>query len=190
MSETHARLLSVLVSLISAAIALYSAYRARLSARETRKLQLYAYRRDNLKELRLWSERVLRLMGEAVYLCDLNPARSPGTFFEARHRLRIEFSIVLDEGRWFLPNLEPNAHGTHKPAAFRGFRQEELNAIAATLGLMDQTSYMDQKRNLALRTPLVDQKRIFTTEIQGALDPRAREAELNELLQQVTNSGS
>lgn len=190
MGETDARLLTVLVSIVSAAIALYSAYRARLSARETRKLQLYAYRRDNLKELRLWSERVLRVMGEAVYLCDLNPARIPGTFFESRHRLRRELSILLDEGKWFLPNSDPDAHGTYKPGAYRGFRQEALNAIAATLALMDHTSYTDQNKNQALRKPLADQKRNFTTEIQGALDPKAREDELNELLQEVEKSGS
>ena len=75
MTEEEVRLLAVLVSVIAAAIALYSANRARISAQESRQLQVLTYRREYLKDLRCWAEKVLQLIGEAVYACDLDPKR-------------------------------------------------------------------------------------------------------------------
>jgi type II secretory pathway pseudopilin PulG len=186
MSEEEARLLTILVSVIAAAIALYEAKRARASALEERQLQILTYRREYLKDLRSWAERVLQLIGEAVFACDLDPKRQANpSFFELRHKIARDLSVLLDQGRWFLPNEKADEHGVEKPGAYRGLRPEALNAVAEAFNLVDQMSYTDQAVNKAKREGLVEAKRNFTSEVQHALDPRARNAEMEALAREI-----
>jgi hypothetical protein len=186
LTEEEGRLLAVLVSVIAAAIALYGANRARISAQESRQLQVLTYRREYLKDLRCWAEKVLQIIGEAVYACDLDPKRqSNPSFFELRHRLERDLSVLWDQGRWFLPNEKADEHGAEKPLAYRGFRPEALNAIDRAHQLVEQMSYTDQTVNKTKRAGLVEAKRDFTSEVQHALDPRARNAEMEALTREV-----
>lgn len=102
----------------------------KVSAQESRHLQILTYRREYLKDLRIWAEKVLQLIGEAAYACDLDPKKQNNpSFFELRHKLERDLSVLWDQGRWFLPNEKIDQHGAEKPVAFRGFRPEALNAI-------------------------------------------------------------
>ena len=140
------------------------------------KLEYFKTVREYNAQLRNWANQIIDLMTSAGHLCLIDP-KQDSTFYEKRHNLLIDLSSWTDKGRFFLPNSGMDAFGQLKPSAYRGFRSDSLNLIVKCYDLVRSMDYIDQTKNIELKTKIMDTKRDFVSTIQDELDPRKFEIE-------------
>lgn len=116
-----------------------------------------------------WANRVVSVMSEAHEFA-LAEAEGDGAAYQRR---RVTFlhvlSSLVDEGRWFFPNVGEKAGDTNVEGAYRGHRQPILDFIVAAYNAV-----ADQEPAQAAAT-LLQQKRAFVSEVQRAVDPLRRQ---------------
>ncbi len=175
--------LSVIVAVMAAGITTVLYVRTIALHKNSLSVQVAAWKHDYFSELHEWARLTEITLSEAVHLCDLNPGvtKNP-SYFDRRHQLRVELSALIDQGRWYFPNLMIDEFGQGKELAFRGYRQEVLDQLVAAYRLIGKLSYTMQAQNNALRAPLKDIKRAFTAEIQKTLDPRSRDRDYERIM--------
>jgi hypothetical protein len=151
--------------------------------RETlrQQLELHKWKHEYFAGVRQWSQRLCDLLSEAIHLCDLDPNRDSEAFFKQRHTLRIQLSSMIDQGRWYFPNVSEEDHGEGKPKAYRGYRQAVLNALMGAYTAVTKLDYREQTANAARRKELAEAQRDFVSEIQHILDPARRDKEFRAL---------
>jgi hypothetical protein len=180
------QLVSAGVALLAAFASIYFSIRTRRDASTQRRIQILSLRRQYDSDLRKWADEVSEVMTEAVFLCKLDPAKlAANEFFTRRHNIRIRLSALADRGRWFLPNVNPDEHGQHKPVAFRGFRQPSLDSVIGAFRLVGGLSYQEQAPNLECMSELVRIKKSFVSELQSILDPNEKEKETTKLIESL-----
>ncbi|KEA63129.1 hypothetical protein ADIMK_2653 [Marinobacterium lacunae] len=181
---------------ISAAAAVIAAGAALISAGTLRKelltqrIEAAKWKKDYFSDLTHWSDESMRLLSEALHLCDLAPTKceSP-TFFDRRHQLRVNLSAQIDKGRWFFPNDATEDHGQHKEAAYRGYRPAVLDALVDAYSAVSVLDHQGKSNHPHMRKEIQQAKRIFTSEIQQVLDPQSRDKEFKKLIGQATKNG-
>jgi hypothetical protein len=120
--------------LISAGIAVYFSNKTARDSKLNQQLQVAGLKQQYFVGLQAWSKEVVTAMSEAISLCYLDPKKMPANeFFNRRHSLYSRLSALMDEGRWFFPNLQHVEIEQSKDKAFRGVRQEVLNTIEAMI---------------------------------------------------------
>lgn len=134
----------------------------------------------------VWVNQLSDILSEAVHLCDLDPSRDGGEpFMERKHKLRIDLSSMIDRGRLFFPNEGVETYGQHKPLAFRGIRQEILDSLVASYAHVSALSTESAEFNGRLKEKLILQRKLFISEAQAALNPRARKAAYDKIVGQI-----
>lgn len=84
-----------------------------------------------MRELRSWAEKVIVELSEASY----GLASSECTTNERNLRAR-NISALVEIGRFYLPNQQPDQHGNDKPPAYRGFRHAALDPLVAAVRVL------------------------------------------------------
>lgn len=176
--------LAACISAISALIAVWNYHREMLN----QKIAGAKWKKEYFTDLLKWSDESMLQLSEALHLCELDPTRMPDNkFFESRHQIRIKLSAQIDRGRWFFPNYATDQYGHAKHEAFKGFRQPVLDALVNAYQAVTELNYVDASKNVSARAAIKEAKRLFTSEIQKVLDPRARDAEFQTLITRVSN---
>ncbi|MGQ9366610.1 hypothetical protein [Azospirillum sp. ST 5-10] len=192
-----ADIVSAVATVIAAVVAVVAAVDARRSAaeqgqetarqhEETKKqavIALEALLTEQSHALQAWADEVIDRMSEAHALCGLDPQRMPeGAFFHKRVELAWRLSALVDRGRLFLPNTHASDRGLHKPAAFRGFRQQALDHVVDACRLLDHlTAGATAASPSEVARALIAARRAFVSEIQTIIDPRTRQDRLRAL---------
>lgn len=125
------------------------------------------------RDLREWASEAIDVLSEASYLCADSHGKE--AIFACRHRL----SSLIDRGRFFLPNMLRDQHGTDKPYAYRGLRHSGLDPLVAAervLSTGTTGAFDDQKH------AIIAMKREFVSSIQQILDPDAYNLELTRMI--------
>ncbi len=175
-------IIAALISLSSAFISWYYARRTVENTKLSQFLQFSGLKRQYFSQLQGWAKEVVETISDAISLCYLDPQQLPEKqFFYKRHELYSKLSSLLDEGRWFFPNLQ-SVKEQNKEEAFKGIRQDVLNAIAETIHFVTQINYVEQSNNKEIgKEYIVKSKRLFVTEIQKVLNPAERDEEFERL---------
>jgi hypothetical protein len=101
---------------------------------------------------------------------------------EARRRL----SATIDKGRLFLPNEAHDDFGTHKGAAYRGFRPPALDVLVEAYRLTFEFNEKQLAENEELFFGrLWGLRKDFVSALQVVVDPRENAAELERLAREV-----
>jgi hypothetical protein len=183
---------AVIVSAIAACISALSALIAVWNYRReilNQKISGAKWKKEYFTDLLKWSDESMLQLSEALHLCELDPKRMPDNkFFETRHQLRIKLSAQIDRGRWFFPNYATDKYGHAKHEAFKGFRQPVLDGLVRAYQAVTALNYADASKNVTAKAAVEEAKRLFTSEIQKVLDPRARDAEFQTLITRVAEA--
>lgn len=125
-------------------------------------------------ELRAWSSMCLDCLSEAVHLCDLEPSRTQQPdFFNRRHKVLVKLSALIDQGKFFFPNMDVgDAHEKSLTLGQYSRKQRPLDDLVYAYGAVKKMSYTERQENELLRAPLVEIKRDFASAIQTLLDPQ------------------
>ena len=119
---------------------------------------------NNDTQLMSWANRVVVAMAEAYHLT----AKTDG------HALATNLSALIDEGRWFFPNIGKRESDHEKPGAYRGTRQAVLDHIVAVYNAVVAMPNADEQAWQQHMSSVHAARRLFVSEIQHAVDPRRR----------------
>ena len=170
-------LLAVLISLISVLISIYFSTKSSRYTETALKMEFHALRREHASAVREWGFGAIDLLTSALHLLDLT-----GTSLSEKEQrfanIRWQISSTIDKGRLFLPNEQPELHGTYKPVAFQGFRQKALNILVEVYDIM----YEAEKGHFATTEDTFKRlwrlRKEFVSEIQSVVDPREAASEM------------
>lgn len=85
-----------------------------------------------LKDLRTWASEAIEICHQVTHqlklLEDENDPSSKELLLNESYR---DLSIIIDKGRFFLPNKHIEGYGNEKPSAYQGFRHASLDPLVA-----------------------------------------------------------
>jgi hypothetical protein len=98
--------------------------------------------------------------------------------------LRTRLSALIDHGRLFFPNSNPDKKGADNPAAYQGFRQRILSHLVGAYNVVAKFERLQTDEHRRERLGRLNElRRRFVSEAQLAIDPRRFIAlkEMNEI---------
>jgi hypothetical protein len=170
LGQVTAALLAVIALLLSIST---SRAQQRLTERISREEQAMLFeqvRNQRDSDIIGWSQSCLHNLADIESFI-ANP--SADKIGERTHELLARLSALIDHGRLFFPNDQPNMQGTEKPAAYQGFRQKILTVLVSAYNVLAREAMLskDGEREKA-RAEIVELRRAFVSEVQLAIDPR------------------
>lgn len=159
-SPEMANLLAFLAFVISAAVAFFN-------IRDRRHVK-YQIASDYTNQLLLWHSQVVEVLTELrINPTELEPAR--------RAKLLVMLSALIEQGRFYFPNIKPSEYGQDKPPAYRGYRNIALDFLVASFNLHHK-SYTERSLSQAFRL-----QRLFTSVVFEIVRPPERLQEISEI---------
>jgi hypothetical protein len=188
--------IGIVIAIASAVISMFAVFVSFLTSREQQRLseRLAEEERAMLfEQVRMqrdsdvirWTEACVHQLAEIEAYISMREAAVPSAESRERHlQLLARLSALIDHGRLFFPNEQPDKQGADKPAAYKGFRQKILSVLVGAYAVLQK--HGDLTSPQACRDA-VDQlfhlRRDFVSEAQLAIDPRRFIAlkEMNEI---------
>lgn len=117
-----------------------------------------------------WTEACVHCLAEIESLIAHPPSASVD---DKKQSLLARLSALIDHGRLFFPNDQPDKKGAEKPAAYQGFRQKILTVLVSAYNVLarEESLANDGARATAC-AELTELRRAFVSEAQLAIDPR------------------
>jgi hypothetical protein len=180
MDATLINLLAAVASAVAAVASVFVAVvlgrRADALATAQRRHSAFSTAAEWRRDLTGWAAEAIDVLSEATYCCE---DKAEGAATERLFICRFRVSALIDRGRFFLPNIRRDEHGTDKPAAYRGYRHSALDPLVAAERVLStgQTgSFTDR------RYALIAMKREFVSAIQQILDPEHFNREVAKMI--------
>jgi len=161
------------IAVVSALVAVVSALIARGETKRQRKLQTERLRQSIDAASLDWGNAAIEtLVRSAMFARTRHMQANEGGFLANKANLMVAISTLVDRGRMFFPNLNPEKKGAEKEGAYRGHRPPILDAVMWTYHELeamtreggpsgdDSAAYIDECR------------RLLVSELQAHLDPR------------------
>lgn len=119
-SPQMANVVAFVALVISATVALFN-IRDRRNAK-------YSIASDYSNQLMVWHGSVIGVLSE---LRSASKAASE----ERKRSLLLNLFTLIEQGRFYFPNIKPEEYGTEKPPAYRGYRNIALDFLVASYNL-------------------------------------------------------
>lgn len=87
----------------------------------------YAIERDYCNQLLIWHASVVDLLIELCACSERN--------VDVKRPSLIKLSSLIEQGRFYFPNITPESYGQDKPPAYRGYRNVALDFLVASYKL-------------------------------------------------------
>ena len=143
-----------------------------ITSRQTR-VSVESLMFNNDSQVMNWANRVVGAMSEAHHLSSAGNV-SPAYVHERALGLATSLSALIDEGRWFFPNIGKKETDHEKPGAYKGTRQAVLDHVVAAYDAVTVMQRADDAARAGLVAGIHDARRHFVSEVQHAVDPRRR----------------
>lgn len=133
-----------------------------------RRYAKYAIEREYSDQLLSWHAMVVEVL---LSLCSASQHGET----EKRRELLVRLSSLIEQGRFFFPNISPDNYETKKPPAYRGYRNVALDFLVASYNLHHKpfSSHADvQSKRL---------QRLFTSVVFEIVRPTDRLAKIRKL---------
>ncbi len=154
-------------------------------AKEQSQLLFEQVRMQRDSDILGWTHDCVNVLAECEAVFESATAPSLGA--ESRDRLRAlrhRLSALIDYGRMFFPNQDPDKKGVDNPGAYQGFRQRILSRLVAAYTVVAKFERLkSDEHRLERLARLNELRRLFVSEAQLAIDPRRFIAlrEMNEI---------
>lgn len=170
-------LVAIVAALIAAASFAFTIWYNRKNqeyARLSVALANFNMKQARRESLRAWATECMSAMSTAyVFLKTGKPENG-------REDILIQLTSQIDCGRWLLPNNEHVSFGKNKESAYTGFRQLALDDLVDVYNILDKVKTTELPSALKA-VSVMESKRRFTSAIQEKLEPRAADADFDEL---------
>jgi hypothetical protein len=120
----------------------------------------YAIETDYCNQLLAWHALVVEVL---IELCGRVESEN-----ETKHSLLLRLSSLIEQGRFYFPNISPEKFGLEKPPAYRGYRNVALDFLVASYNLHKKPSTNKTE------TQALDLQRLFTSVVFEIIRPSER----------------
>jgi len=168
--------LDVILAAGSAVVAVISALIARGETRRQRKLQTERLRQSIDAASLDWGNGAIdALARSAMFARTRNMQTNDAAFLASKTNMLIVLSTLVDRGRMFFPNLNPDRKGAEKDGAYRGHRPPVLDALMWTYHELEAMTREGGPPSDDSAAFIDDCRRLLVSELQGYLDPRRKD---------------
>ena len=170
LGQTHA---DVIIAVVSAFVAIISAMIARGETRRQRKLQTERLRQSIDAASLDWGNAAIDILARAaMFARTRNMQANDGAFLGNKANLLVAISTLVDRGRMFFPNLDPDKKGAEKEGAYRGHRPPVLDALMWAYHELEAMTREGGPSSEDSAAYLDECRRLLVSELQAHLDPR------------------
>jgi hypothetical protein len=161
------------VAVVSAAISVVALLlNIFITSRQTR-VSVESLKFNNDSQVMNWANRTVAAMAEAQHICA--SANVSALYLNERGiALATSLSSLIDEGRWFFPNIGRRPTDPEKAGAYRGTRQPILDYVFSAYEAVHEMMRAEDAPREKLAAKIAEAKRHFVSEVQHAVDPRRR----------------
>lgn len=169
-AERHA---DVIIAVGSAIVAIISALIARGETKRQRKLQTERLRQSIDAASLDWGNAAIDTLARAAMFARTRHLQAnDGAFLGNRANLLVALSTLVDRGRMFFPNLDPEKKGAEKEGAYRGHRPPILDALMWAYHELEAMTREGGPSSEDSGLYIDECRRLLVSELQAHLDPR------------------
>ncbi len=168
--------LDVLIALISALVAVLGALISRNETRKQRALQLENIRHNLDAQSLGWGNACIDVLNKAAMFARTRQHQSnDASFLQQRVNMMLAISSLVERGRLFFPNNDPESKGSDKEGAYRGHRPPILDALMCAYYEVEALSRQGGPTADNSAEFIEDCRRLLVSELQAHFDPRRRD---------------
>ncbi len=165
-----------IIAVLSAGIAVISALIARGETRRQRKLQTERLRQSIDAASLDWGNAAIDTLARAAMFARTRQLQTnDGGFLANKANLMVALSTLVDRGRMFFPNLNPDKKGAEKEGAYRGHRPPVLDALMWTYHELEALTREGGPSSDDSAAYIDECRRLLVSELQSYLDPRRKD---------------
>lgn len=169
-AEQHA---DAIIAVGSAIVAIISALIARGETKRQRKLQTERLRQSIDAASLDWGNAAIDTLARAAMFARTRHLQAnDGAFLGNRANLLVAISTLVDRGRMFFPNLDPEKKGAEKEGAYRGHRPPILDALMWAYHELEAMTREGGPSSEDSGQYIDECRRLLVSELQAHLDPR------------------
>ncbi|MEL6856950.1 MAG: hypothetical protein AAFO74_01105 [Pseudomonadota bacterium] len=169
--------LNVLIALSSAVVAVIGAFISRSETRKQRALQLENMRHNIDAQSLGWGNACIDVLNKAAMFARTRQHQNnDASFLQQRVNMMLAISSLVERGRLFFPNIDPNSKGGDKDSAYRGHRPPILDALMCAYYEVEALSRQGGPTADNSAEFIEDCRRLLVSELQAHFDPRRRDA--------------
>lgn len=168
--------IQLVIGIVSAFVALLSAWFARRETRRQREIQVERLRQEIDGASLAWGNRAIDVLSRSAMLARTRDFhKNENSFRNGQVNMATALSTMIDQGRMFFPNIAPDAKGAEKEGAFRGFRPPILDALIFAYYEVQALTRQGGPTGDNSADFIEDCRRLLVSELQAHLDPRRRD---------------
>ncbi|MCR9269932.1 MAG: hypothetical protein ACX94B_10110 [Henriciella sp.] len=168
--------IEIAVALLSAAVAVFGALVSRNETRKQRALQLENLRHSVDAQSLGWGNACIDVLNRAAMFARTRQHQAnDASFFQQRVNLMLAMSSLVERGRLFFPNIDPESKGGEKEGAYRGSRPPILDALMFAYYEIEALTRQGGPTADNSAEFIDDCRRLLVSELQAHLDPRRRD---------------
>lgn len=169
--------LDIFIAVLSAIVALFGAFISRSETRKQRALQLENLRQGIDAQSLAWGNACIDTLNRAAMFARTRQFQQNDTgFLQQRVNLMLALSSLVERGRLFFPNINPESFGGEKEGAYRGKRPPILDAVMYAYFEIEALTRQGGPTADNSAEFIEDCRRLLVSELQAHFDPRRRDA--------------
>lgn len=168
--------IEIVVAILSAVIAVFGALVSRNETRKQRALQMENLRHSIDAQSLAWGNSCIDMLNRAAMFARTRQHQANDqSFFQQRVNMLLALSSLVERGRLFFPNIDPNSKGVEKEGAYRGSRPPILDALMYAYYEVEALTRQGGPTADNSADFIEDCRRLMVSELQAHLDPRRRD---------------
>ena len=172
--------LEVVIALLSAGVAVFGALISRNETRKQRALQMENLRHSVDAQSLAWGNACIDVLNRAAMFARTRQHQAnDASFFQQRVNMMLAISSLVERGRLFFPNIDPESKGGEKEGAYRGSRPPVLDALMFAYYEIEALTRQGGPTADNSGEFIEDCRRLVVSELQAHLDPRRRDLVIN-----------
>ena len=166
----------VLVAILSAIVAVIGALLSRAETRKQREVHEENLRHAVDAQSLAWGNTCIDVLVKvAIFARTRQHHQNDASFLQQRVNLMLAVSSLVERGRLFFPNVDPDGKGAEKEGAYRGTRPPILDALMYVYYELDALTRTDGPTAKNSGDFVDECRRLVVSELQAHIDPRRRD---------------
>lgn len=178
-SGTVIGVVSTSVGIVAAGFSIFAARRSQRIAAGQQKIAAHSVVAAWSRDLRGWAAQCIEVLAEASYTCRHSDDSGDDCASELR-KCRQRLSALIDQGRFFLPNIPAVGVGANKPSAYRGWRHAALDPLVAAERVL--SGDVGSGKYATREAAITEMRRYFVSAIQDILGPESNNKEIARMI--------
>ena len=167
---------ALIVTIVSAIFAVIGAIASHLETRRQEKIRVEALRLHVDAATLEWGASAIDTLGRMIMFARTRRQQTNEQSFQTNQvNLMMQISSLIERGRMFFPNIDPQKKGASKEGAYRGTRPPVLDAMVFAYYELEAMSRGEGPTGENTAAYFEECRRLLVSELQAHTDPRRRD---------------